>query len=330
MKKIVILHSDISPNAGEDELDCLIQENTIAQAVRQLGYEPFLVPFCLDFGQTIKALHSISPEVVFNIVESLAAKGSLIHFAPSFLDYLQIPYTGARTEAIFLTSCKPLAKKMLHASGIPTPAWITEDGISTGSALANKYIVKSSWEHASIGLDYDSIISTTDKNALLKEMNYRKKKLGGSCYAEAYIDGREFNIALIADKSGVRVLPVAEMLFVGYTPEKPKIVDYKAKWISNSFEYNNTIINFDFNENDDNLISVLREIALRCWNLFSLRGYARVDFRVDNNGNPWVLEINANPCLSSDAGFAAALEKASLKYHEAIELIINDALKSRV
>jgi D-alanine-D-alanine ligase len=260
-------------------------------------------------------------------VESLAAKGSLIHFAPSFLDYLQIPYTGARAEAIFLTSCKPLAKKMLHAATIPTPAWITEDGISTGSSLTDKYIVKSSWEHASIGLDDDSIIFTTDKNALLKEMNCRREKLGGSCYAEAYINGREFNIALIADQSGVRDLPVAETLFVGYTPEKPKIVDYKAKWISNSFEYNNTITKFDFNENDDNLISDLREIALRCWNLFSLRGYARVDFRVDNKGKPWVLEVNANPCLSLDAGFAAALEQAKIKYHEAIGFIIKNAMK---
>jgi D-alanine-D-alanine ligase len=326
MKKIVILHSDIAPNASEDELDCLKQADTIAQAVRQLGYEPFLVPFCLDLGQTIKTLHSLSPEVVFNLVESLVAKGSLIHFAPALLDYLKIPYTGARTESIFLTSCKPLAKKMLHAACIPTPAWITEDGISTGSAHADKYIIKSSWEHASIGLDDDSIISTTDKKALLKEMNSGKKKLGGSCYAEAYIDGREFNVALIAGKSGVRILPVAEIIFVGYTPEKPKIVNYKAKWISNSFEYNSTISKFDFHENDDNLISVLSEIALHCWNLFSLRGYARVDLRVDNNGNPWVLEINANPCLSLDAGFAAAFEKASIKYHEAIELIINDAL----
>jgi len=327
MKKIVILHSDIAPNAGEDELDCLIEADTIARAVRQVGYEPFLVPFCLDLGKTITALRSINLEAVFNIVESLAAKGSLIHFAPALLDYLQIPYTGARTEAIFLTSCKPLAKKMLHAADIPTPAWITEDGISMGSNLTDKYIVKSSWEHASIGLDDDSIISTTDKKTLLKEMNCRKKKLGGSCYAEAYIDGREFNVALIADKSAVRVLPVAEMLFVGYSPEKLKIVDYKAKWMASSFEYNNTIIKFDFAGNDNNLISVLREIALRCWNLFGLRGYARVDFRVDNNSKPWVLEINANPCLSLDAGFAAALEKESLKYHEGIELIINDAFE---
>jgi D-alanine-D-alanine ligase len=327
MKKILILHSDISPDAGEDELDSLRQADTVSQVLHQLGYEPLLMPFVLDLGQTIKALHSINPDLVFNLVESLATKGSLLYFAPALLDYLQIPYTGARTEAVFLTSCKPLAKKILHEAGIPTPGWVTEEGISMGSPPADKYIIKSSWEHASIGLDDDSIISTTDKNVLRAEMNCRREKLGGSCYAEAYIDGREFNIALIADKSGVRVLPVAEMLFVGYTPEKPKIIDYKAKWISNSFEYNNTIRKFDFNENDDNLISVLSEIALRCWDLFGLREYARVDFRVDNKGKPWVLEVNANPCLSPDAGFAAALERASLKYHEAIELIINDALK---
>jgi D-alanine-D-alanine ligase len=112
-----------------------------------------------------------------------------------------------------------------------------------------------------------------------------------------------------------------------YAPDKLKIVDYKAKWDADSFEYNNTIRNFDFYENDANLISALREIALRCWDVFSLRGYARIDFRVDNNGKPWVLEINSNPCLSPDAGFAAALQQAKIKYHEAIGFIIDNAMK---
>jgi D-alanine-D-alanine ligase len=117
------------------------------------------------------------------------------------------------------------------------------------------------------------------------------------------------------------------MLFHDYAPDKLKIVDYKAKWDADSFEYNNTIRKFDFQDDDAPLISSLREISLQCWNIFSLRGYARVDFRVDNNGKPWVLEINANPCLSPDAGFAAALEQAKIKYHEAIGLIIDNALK---
>jgi len=326
-KKVVLLHSDVAPDAAEDELDCIIQAEAIAQALRILGYKPVLLPFDLDLNQTIINLKSLKPLVVFNIVETLASKGSLIYFAPAILDTLRIPYTGCDTQAVFQTSNKPLAKKIMRDAGISTPDWIEQEGLGSQKDNAKTYLIKSSWEHASIGLDEDSLINHANNAKILKEMNRRKEKLGGSCYAEAYIDGREFNVALISGKNGVKVLPIAEMLFQDYAPDKLKIVDYKAKWDADSFEYNNTIRKFDFPEKDANLISSLREIALRCWNLFSLRGYARVDFRVDNNGKPWVLEINSNPCLSPDAGFAAALQQAKIKYHEAIGLIIDNAMK---
>jgi D-alanine-D-alanine ligase len=327
MTKVVILHSDVAPDAAEDELDCLQQAEAIAQALRILGYKPTLLPFDLDINKTIMKLKSLKPLAVFNIVETLASKGSLIYFAPAILDTLQIPYTGCGTQAVFQTSNKPLAKKIMLDSGIATPDWIEPEGLGSQTYKAKTYLIKSSWEHASIGLDENSIIGYTSKAKILKEISRRKEKLGGSCYAEAYIDGREFNVALISDKSGVKVLPIAEMLFMDYAPDKLKIVDYKAKWDAESFEYNNTIRKFNFQKNDTGLILSLREIALRCWNLFSLRGYARVDFRVDNNGKPLVLEINSNPCLSPDAGFAAALQQAKIKYHEAIGLIIDNAMK---
>ncbi len=327
MKKIVILHSDISAEASEDELDCLRQAEVISGAARVLGYEPVLLPFVLDLNQTIKDLKAINPFTVFNIVETLAGRGSLIHLAPALLDYLKIPYTGCPTDAIFVTSNKPLAKKLLRASGITTPDWLEMDGSFFQESEDEKYLIKSSWEHASVGLDENSLISHKSNDDLLAQMNRREELLGGSCFAEAYIDGREFNVALIAESSGVRVLPIAEMIFRDYAEDKPKLVDYRAKWVADSFEYNNTIRKYEFEARDDKLLKSLQEISLRCWKLFGLRGYARVDFRVDKNGKPWVLEINTNPCLSPDAGFAAAMEQASLKYHEAIALIIQDALK---
>ena len=327
MKKIVILHSDVAPDAAEDELDCLQQAETIAEALHKLGYKPTLLPFGLDINQTIIKLKSLKPLAVFNIVETLASMGSLIYFAPSILDTLRIPYTGCGTQAVFQTSNKPLAKKIMRHADISTPDWIEHDGFCSHKDNAKTYLIKSSWEHASIGLDENSFVNYTDNETVLAEISRRKEKLGGSCYAEAYIDGREFNVALMSSKNGVKVLPIAEMLFQGYAQDKPKIVDYKAKWDADSFEYNNTIRKFNFQKNDAGLISSLREIALRCWNIFSLRGYARVDFRVDNNGKPWVLEINSNPCLSPDAGFAAALQQAKIKYHDAIGLIIDNAMK---
>ncbi|MGA9111069.1 MAG: D-alanine--D-alanine ligase [Smithella sp.] len=327
MKKIVILHSDISPDASEDELDCLQQAQSIAGALRTLNYEAVLLPFELNLNNTITMLKSLKPYAVFNIVETLDSRGSLIYFAPAILDILQIPYTGCPTEAVFQTSNKPLSKKIMYYAGIATPSWMDQEGFGSRTDTADTYLIKSSWEHASIGLDEDSLIPYINNENLLQEMNLRKEILGGSCYAEAYIDGREFNVALISGREGIEVLPIAEMIFQDYAPDKPKIVGYKAKWIADSFEYNNTIRKYDFPESDIDLISDLREIALRCWHLFSLRGYARVDFRVDKNSKPWVLEINSNPCLSPDAGFAAALQHTNMKYHEAIGLIIENALK---
>ena len=328
MKKIVILHSDIAPDASDDELDCLVQAEAIAEALRSLHYEPVLLPFELNLNNTITMLQSLKPLVVFNIVETLDSKGSLIHFAPAVLDALQIPYTGCPTQAIYLTSNKPVAKKIMRDAGIATPDWIEQNGFIARQNDGGKYLIKWSWEHASIGLDENSLIPCTDKAAIIQEMKLREKKLGGSCYAEAYIDGREFNVALMSDQAGARVLPVAEMLFQDYAPDKLKIVDYKAKWDADSFEYNNTVRKFNFDDEDALLISSLQDIALQCWNIFSLRGYARVDFRVDKNNKPWVLEVNTNPCLSPDAGFAAALARAEIKYHEAIGLLIDNALKS--
>jgi D-alanine-D-alanine ligase len=327
MKKIVILHSDVAPDADEDELDCLRQAETISAALRQLGYEPILMPFVLDLSKTIDALKFLKPEVIFNLVETINAKGSLIHFAPALLDYLNIPYTGSDTDAIYLTSNKPLAKEMMHAAGIPTPAWISSKGIRIGSSPSGTFLLKAAWEHASVGLDEDSIITVTDKTNIIDLIKERKKIIDGPCFAEAYVDGREFNIALIAGKSGAISLPPAEMQFHGYSPEKLKLLDYRAKWIEGTYEYENTSRTMDFPPEDSALISHLQDIAKRCWDFFGLRGYARVDFRVDKEGNPWVLEINANPCLSPEAGFAFALEKASIKFPEAIELIIIDALK---
>jgi len=326
MKKIVVLHSDISPEATQDELDCLIQAQTIATALKELNFQPVLVPFSLDIRQTIAKLNAFKPFAVFNLVETVASSGRLIYFAPAVLDLLKIPYTGCPTEAVFQTSNKPLAKRILQGFGIATPDWLEQDGTEYRRQKAKRYLIKSAWEHASIGLDEKSLIEYQSKEFVLQAMKRREKRLGGSCFAEAYIEGREFNVALIARKAGVLVLPIAEMLFHDYAPDRLRIVDYKAKWDAASFEYNNTIRNFDFGAKDRSLIDRLREIALLCWKIFSLKGYARVDFRVDKKNRPWVLEINTNPCLSPDAGFAAALNQAKIKYTEAIGLILADAV----
>jgi len=149
---------------------------------------------------------------------------------------------------------------------------------------------------------------------------------GMNFFVEQFIDGREFNISVLAGENGPTVLPPAEIIFKDYPEGKPNIVGYDAKWNMESFEYNNTPRSFDFPTKDAQLIEELMDISARCWNLFDLKGYARVDFRVGIDGKPYVLEINANPCLSPDSGFYAAVQKAGLTFEEAIERIIKDSL----
>jgi D-alanine-D-alanine ligase len=103
-------------------------------------------------------------------------------------------------------------------------------------------------------------------------------------------------------------------------------VDYIAKWDQDSAEYQGTQRSFDFPPGDAMLIENLRGIAQKCWHSFELSGYNRLDFRVDAEGKPFVLEINSNPCISPDSGFVAAAQRAGLSYPMIIERILLDAI----
>jgi D-alanine-D-alanine ligase len=119
-------------------------------------------------------------------------------------------------------------------------------------------------------------------------------------------------------------MPPAEMVFHNYEEGKPKIVDFRAKWEEGSFEYENTIRNFPGDKLNPVLMERIMSAALMCWHEFGLRGYARVDMRVDKNDNPYVIEVNANPCLSPDSGVAAAVEYAGIPFTEVLKRVLGD------
>ncbi|MCL2669939.1 MAG: hypothetical protein FWE89_04575 [Syntrophaceae bacterium] len=326
--KVVIVHGEISADAGKDEQDALVQSEFVAQSLRALGHKPLVLPFSLNLQAVAEALKTLHPDRVFNLVETLSGKGSLAHLAPSLLDSLGIPYTGAGTEAMLTTSNKIFAKQRLKAAALPTPPWLTPDQGEQAGGISGPWLVKSVWEHASIGLDEDSVITSTDRRILLMEMARRTPSLGGHPFAEAYIDGREFNLSLLAGPNGPEVLPPAEIHFGAYPAGKVRVVGYRAKWEEASFEFQHTPRSFSFPEEDRPLLKQLRSLALRCWDLFDLHGYGRVDFRVDWEGRPWILEVNANPCLAPDAGFHAATREAGLLFPESIKRILDDISKT--
>lgn len=326
-KKVVILYNQLAADAPKDEQDVLVQVEVVSRALAQLGYQPCELGFSLFIKETIKTLKEINPAFVFNLTESVEGDGRLIYLAASLLDHLAVPYTGCSTEALFLTSNKLLTKKMLNLAGIDTPPWVSLDYFPPGITFPpGHYISKSVWEHASNWFTADSIISFDREPvpATVKEiLQKQKQQTGKEFFAERYIDGREFNISILAGE----VLAVPEIKFLDYPGDKFKVVDYRAKWEEESFEFRHTSRCFDFPPADDQLLDRLRRISRQCWDLFELKGYARVDFRVDSDGRPWVLELNANPCISPDSGFYAAAEQSGFLFSLVVEKIIRDSLR---
>lgn len=332
--RIAILHPAISCIDSPDEQDILVQAETVSGALVTLCHRPVDLACNLDLNRLKCDLAVLKPDLVFNLIESLDGRMCMIHLVPFLLDALQIPYTGCSAEAVLVTTNKILAKDRMAIAGLPTPAWISPFPSSLPPLslplVANdpgRWIVKSVWEHASIGLDEteEFVFECSDiAAAKLKKLSTR---FGGACFAERFIEGREFNLSLLSGPGGPEVLCPAEILFENYPSEALRIVGYRAKWDESSYEFHHTPRRFDFPPQDADLIDKIKQLALRCWQVFGLRGYARVDFRVDEAGNPWILEVNTNPCLSPDSGFVAALEASGFTFTRAIQNIILDTLK---
>ena len=185
-----------------------------------------------------------------------------------------------------------------------------------------KYILKPIWEDGSLGITADSVF--------VCKPGYEEKLKGLSdshWFIEEFIDGREFNMSVFSGSNGPEVLPVAEIVFVGYDETRPKIIDYKAKWEMDTFEYDNTVRDFPGEKLDSDIMNKLRKVTLDCWHLFGLKGYARVDARVDGNNNVFVIEINANPCIQPNGGFMAATRTGGYNFPEVLQRIIDDLNK---
>lgn len=333
--RIAIAYNKVDETGAPDERDVLDQVATVSEALAALGHQTVQLPCDLDLSIFQLQIASYRPDMVFNLVESLNGHGRLISVGPSLLDALGLPYSGAPAGAILETSHKILSKERMRQAGLPTPPWLGPWPLEscTRSTLPCKiawlrgpWIIKSVWEHASLGLDANSLVFADSPKEVMEILERRAPELGRSCFAEPYIEGREFNLSLLAGPDGPQVLPPAEILFENFEKDRPRIVCYKAKWEEDSFEYAHTSRRFAFSKTDTAILDALCETARRCWHVFSLRGYARVDFRVDGDGRPWILEINANPCLSPDAGFAAAVEQAGLRFSQAVERILADAV----
>jgi len=325
-----ILEGTIEADCPQVEVDELrTNSDEIGAALHALGYRTAVVSCTLDTAQVRQELEKLNPSVVFNLVDSIEGRDKLAAIAPMLLTHMGLPYTGANALATTISSDKVIAKQILNANNICTAAWLTQSQIEAGGQeLENPYILKSITEHASFGMCASSVVS--DRATLKKRMQEKQQEFGSEWFAEEFIEGREFNLAMLATDGspGVRAMSPAEILFTTDYPEgRPRFIDYAAKWYTDTPEYKGTPRRFDFGAEDTALLASLTQIGLACWQAFGLGGYARVDFRVNAQGVPYVIDINSNPFLTANEGFGAATRQMGMEFTQVIHAIVADAYR---
>jgi D-alanine-D-alanine ligase len=315
---ITILFNEPVPGSGADDWDVIDEVSAVEKALEELGIPSAKKGIDSGFMQQIELLDLAGVRHVFNLVEAICNKGELNYFIPALLNQKGIAYSGNPLEALFLTTNKRLTGTFLRKNGIRVPRAFLPSEWKKLSA-GKEYIIKPVREDGSAGIHPDSVFTFTGQfPEALKNANDH------AWLVEEYIDGREFNISLLAGSAKPEILPPAEIIFRKYDPGRPRIVDYNAKWQPGSFEYENTLRHFPDFTFEKQLSGNLERTVFDTWNCLGLKGYARVDLRVDHSGQVFVLEANANPCISPDSGFVAAAEQAGYSFKEVVERILND------
>ena len=320
---IAVVHNVPVPSGhafSEASLDVLTQVEAVENALIQLGYATVRIAFTRDVSGFIQRIREEKVDMAFNLCETVDENPRFAGHPAAVLELLGISFSGSSSMALMLTTDKILTKRLLIAKGIRTPNYLICNGTLKFNPRILRFpvIVKPRFEDASIGIDQDSIFQ--DEGEFRKGIGEFFERFG-TLLVEEYITGREFNVSLFGYPSP-SVLPAAEIDFSGFPKDLYPIVGYRAKWDIGSFEYQNTPRKFLL-KLPNAIKKRIENTALESFRILMLKDYGRVDMRLDSRGRVHILEVNANPCLSPDAGFVAAAKKDGMTYSDIVKELVN-------
>jgi D-alanine-D-alanine ligase len=318
MRPILVAHNQVTADDDPSTRDVLAQVDLVTAALDTLG---------LGYRVIAVGPDSVPPDtgdaaVVFNLVESPPGRPGFQVEAAREFETRGLRLTGSSSSTIGATTDKVATRTRLEEAGVAVAAGGVLDPEAPGilDRVAPPWILKPALEDASLGLDDGAV--TSDRAAALKRCRQLGRQYPGQpVLIEHLLPGREFNISLLADTEAIQVLPPAEMTFVDFPPDRPRIVGWAAKWDEASFSYRHTVRRF-LGPAEAELSRRLEGVARAAWTACGLAGYGRVDVRLDDADTPCVLEVNANPCISPDAGFAAAAVEAGLAPADVVRRIL--------
>jgi D-alanine-D-alanine ligase len=289
----------------------------VRDVLRRRGHEIELLP--VRHGDLRWLSRIRRADLVFNLCEGINGHARFEDFVVGTLELVGVPFTGCRTWPVSVCHRKHIANTLLSAAGLPVPAFTLAQANKTPSDFPLPAIVKPAAEDASVGIDNGAVC--TSKRALKKRVAQMLEQFD-EVLVQEYVPGREFNVGFV----GKRILPIAEIRFDTLPDGTWPIVSYAAKWIPGSAEDEGTIPVCPA-ELDPDLAHHIGQIARNAWDHLSEgAGYGRVDLRLTEDGQPYILEVNPSPDLSSNAGLARMGRAFGWSYDDLVMHIVDEAL----
>ena len=317
---VALLHTKDAVDGEEDPVLGQIEE-----ALRAGGHEPRRIMVDNEVEPVVSALTKDRPELVMNLAESFAGKSALESNIAALLNLLDLRYTGSSPAGLLVAGDKTLSKKVLRFHGIKTPEFATvyRGMVDWAGDVQFPLIVKPPQEDASLGITQKSIVH--DVRELLEKIAEIQGEYQSPALAEQFVDGREYYVGVLGNQNA-KALPVIELDFSKFPADRPRIASWEAKWgdegDAKGAEYEGTESVFP-EDLPDELRDRMQKVAVEAFHALRLRDYARIDMRVTDAGEIYIIEVNPNCYLEAKSEFARSAERDGMPYNALIGQIVD-------
>ncbi|HUU13769.1 MAG TPA: D-alanine--D-alanine ligase [Terriglobia bacterium] len=303
-------------------------EYEIVTALEKLGHETHILADVSEMKVLREAVMSWKPDIVFNQLEEFLGENIYVPYVLGYFELIRQPFTGCNPASLVLTDSKPMTKKILAYHRIPVPHFVNFPrgrNIKRPARLGFPLIVKSAAEHSSLGIAQASVVTSDEK--LKERVEFIHENLQTDAMAEEYIDGREFYVGVLGNNRLV-TFPVWEMHFGNLPEGTPRIATAKIKW---DLDYQKKVgIKTELAQNLPNGVAGrMAQLCKRVYRMLGLNGYARMDFRLTEDGRIYLMEPNPNPDLGREEDFAKSAQVAGIEYEDLIQRVLNLGLRSQ-
>ena len=298
---------------SEKELYEFKTEQDVLTTLRELGHEVQPLGVADELGPIRTVIRDWKPHIVFNLLEEFLGRQDFDHHVVSFLELMQVPYTGCHPRGLMLARDKALSKKLVSYHHLLVPRFAVfprRQRVHRPKGLEFPLIVKSLVDEASLGISQASIVENDEK--LRERVAFIHQRNGSDAIVEQYVEGREFYVGVLGNLR-MRVLPVWELLFENMPPGAAAIATANVKH-NPEYQRRRGIFQQHAEDLEPQLRDYITRTTKRIAKILDLDGYNRIDYRLGADGKLYFLEANPNPDIARSEEFASAAEEAGIAF----------------